>query len=112
MPVRSLTTSVLKWPTQAEVIKAVADWASSISRNDSNIRKIGYRGSYANGNWGVGSDVDLIVIVESTPHDFLTRGRGYDATGLPVPADLLVYTVEEASHVDEAMKSTVWVYEQ
>lgn len=112
MPVRSLTSSVLKWPGRDEVVQAVVRWANSLAEADQSIRKVGYRGSYANGNWGVGSDIDLIVLVESSAHDFLERGRTYDATGLPVPADLLVYTLAEAGRRAEALDSTIWVFQR
>lgn len=110
MPVRSLTSSILKWPTEREVSQAVTSWATSLGRTDPNIQKIGYRGSYADGTWGVGSDVDLVIVLESIDRDFLERGRGFDATPLPVPADALVYSSEEQNHQGRALVDTIWVY--
>jgi hypothetical protein len=57
--------------------------------------RVGYFGSYARGDWGVGSDLDLILIVENDDLSIERRSVRFDATGLPVPADLLVYTREE-----------------
>jgi hypothetical protein len=108
VPVRSLSSSVLKWPTKDEVTQALSLWAASVASRDPNIRRIGYRGSYADGTWGVGSDIDVVIVVASTTRDFLERGRDFDLTGLPVPADLLVYTAGEAVERDD-LKSTVWV---
>jgi predicted nucleotidyltransferase len=54
---------------------------------------VGYFGSYARGNWGVGSDLDIVVIVPAS-HDAWER-RAWDLSGLPVPADLLIYTQAE-----------------
>lgn len=112
MPVRSLTSSVLKWPTEREVSKAVEDWAKSLARTEPNIQRIGYRGSYANGTWGVGSDVDLVIVLETTDRDFLERGRSVDATSLPVPADVLVYSSGEEKQQGRALVNTIWVYDR
>jgi hypothetical protein len=47
------------------------------------ILQIGYFGSYARGDWGVGSDLDLIVIVESSSEPMERRAaEWYDR--LPV----------------------------
>ncbi len=66
MPVRSLSSSVLKWPYKEAVDSAVCRWAQRMAGERKGILKIGYFGSYARGDWGVGSDLDLIVIVESS----------------------------------------------
>jgi uncharacterized protein len=57
--------------------------------------RIGYFGSYARGDWGVGSDVDLVIVVEDCDRPFEQRATAWDTTQLPVPADLLVYTQGE-----------------
>lgn len=111
MPVRRLDSSVFKWPTREDVIRSVKAWASSVARSSSIVVRIGYRGSLASGNWGVGSDVDLIVVVGSTNRDFLGRARDCDVTSLPVPADLLVYTYEEIE-VSHHLGRIVWIYER
>lgn len=95
MPVRSLHSSVLKWPDRDEVHRAVVSWARLVAAEHKDVVRVGYFGSYADRTWGVGSDVDLLVIVKETEELFLERGRRFDVTGLPVPADLLLYTEEE-----------------
>jgi uncharacterized protein len=95
MPVRSLRSSVLKWPTEATVHEAVLSWAERIRRERRDVVRIGYFGSYARGDWGVGSDLDLIVVVEGSELPFDRRGVSFDKDRLPVPADLLVYTRDE-----------------
>jgi predicted nucleotidyltransferase len=52
-------------------------------------------GSYARGDWGVGSDLDLVVIVQRAEEPFERRAVHWDLSDLPVPADLVVYTAEE-----------------
>lgn len=70
-------------------------WAQEIAAQHPETVRVGYFGSYARGNWGVGSDVDLIVILASSVEPFERRAAQFDATGLPVPVDLLVYTSAE-----------------
>jgi predicted nucleotidyltransferase len=88
MPVRSLSSSVLKWPDAASVQEAVRGWAKRIAESHPGILRVGYFGSYARGDWGVGSDLD-VVIVTSVRSD--TCISGGEVAELPVPADVLVY---------------------
>ena len=95
MPVRSLNSSVIKWPDKKCVQQALQNWARGIKRKHSNVERIGYFGSYARGDWGVGSDIDLLVIVKESDLPRERRAIPFDKENLPVPADLLVYTLEE-----------------
>ena len=95
MPVRSLSSPVFKWPDAAAVDRALRSWAHRIAAERSEVRRIGYFGSYARGDWGVGSDLDVIIIVTATAAAFERRAVEWDLTGLPVPADALVYTEDE-----------------
>jgi len=118
MPVRSLRSSVLRWPDAATVGQAVRRWAAEVASKPDRDRvlRVGYFGSYARGDWGVGSDVDLVMIVESSDQPFERRAARWATTALPVPADLLVYTRDEWQAVAQrpagqrlAME-IVWVY--
>ena len=95
MPVRSLRSSVLRWPDQRKVNEAVSSWARRQAAERPGVVAAGYYGSYARNDWGVGSDVDLIVVVDAAPQPFEGRSAKWDVTGLPVPADLVVYTTGE-----------------
>ncbi len=95
MPVRSLRSSVLRWPDPATVVDAARAWAERLLAADPTVDRVGLVGSYARGDWGVGSDVDLVVIVAESPLPFERRAARLDALELPVPADLLVYTRDE-----------------
>lgn len=112
MPVRSSSSSVHTWPDAREVDRAARRWAREVAARHPDVLAIGYQGSYARGDWGVGSDLDLLVIVEgptraaeaepapaSSPpevgeeeeHTSVSRLRGsLDVTRLPVPADVIV----------------------
>ncbi len=109
MPVRSLGTAVLAWP-DASVVKAEARrWAEDIRAAEPGVVAVGYFGSYARGDWGVGSDLDLIVVVEASELPFERRAARWDATRLPVPADLLVYTRGEWETLPAPPTHVVWL---
>jgi uncharacterized protein len=95
MPVRSLHSSVLRWPDRRSVVLAVAEWAAREAPRHPGLLRLGYFGSYARGDAGVGSDLDLVAVVESSPDPFERRTLAWDLSALPVPAELLVYTRQE-----------------
>lgn len=95
MPVRSSSSSVHTWPDREAVHEAVARWAEGLAARRDDVVGVAYLGSYARGDWGPGSDVDLVVVLEEVAEPFWSRGRRFDVTGLPVPADLMVFGREE-----------------
>lgn len=85
MPVKSSNSSVLRWPDRQTIDRAIRGWAGTLGRQRSDVLRIGYFGSYARGEWGVGSDLDVIIIVEASPHRFERRSTGveYDRASHP-----------------------------
>lgn len=120
MPVKSLRSSVFKWPDADTVDQAVRAWAEQVARTHEDVWRIGYFGSYARGNWGVGSDLDLVVIVDHSDQPFERRALSLDTLQLPVPADVLVYTRtewdalarEKGRFFRTLAGETVWVYQR
>jgi nucleotidyltransferase-like protein len=119
MPVRSLHSSVLRWPDGHAVENALRAWVARVTAERAEVRRVGYFGSYARGDWGVGSDVDLIVIVAGSEDSFERRAAGWNTASLPVPADLLVYTADEwqamqrAGRLSERMtREIIWLYDR
>ena len=117
MPVRSLHSSVLKWPDRRTVDHSVRRWAAAQVCQRHDIARIGYFGSYARGDCGVGSDVDLIVVVDASAIPFEQRAREFDCMPLPVPCDLLVYTnaefvaaLRKGRFAEVLRGEIVWVY--
>lgn len=117
MPVRSLNSSVLKWRDLATVRDALRRWVEQAVRDHPDALQIGYFGSYARGDWGVGSDLDLIIVVEHSDLPFEQRSAEWDTTALPVPADVLVYTRSEWEALEPSRRFTrmlaqeaVWLY--
>lgn len=120
MPVRSSNSSALKWPDRDAVDAAVRQWAAIQRVTHPELLQVGYFGSYARGDWGVGSDLDLIAIVEHSERPFAERALDWDTLDLPVPAELLVYTEHEwdgmqqetllsIRFVDRLQRETVWL---
>ena len=95
MPVRSLNSSILKWPDLQTADQAVRRWTEKVARQHQDVVRIGYFGSYARGDWGVGSDLDMVIVVKSSDQPFEKRAAKWDVGELPVPADVLVYTERE-----------------
>ena len=82
MPVRLLNSSVMKWPSGETVHEGVCHWAENAVNERSGALRMCYFGSYARGDWGVGSDVDLIVVVREATLPFRRRSVEWDTTGL------------------------------
>ncbi|MGE5481761.1 MAG: nucleotidyltransferase domain-containing protein [Bacteroidota bacterium] len=118
MPVRSLNSSVLKWPDQQEVHEALLKWVKKAVTERPGIRAVGYFGSYARGDWGFGSDLDLIVVLADATEPFGRRQLSVDVLDLPVGVDRLVYTrgeweslIRSGSRFARTVAAeTVWVY--
>lgn len=116
MPVRSLTSPVLKWPEPQKVLQALKHWVETLVKTQSDIVQIGYFGSYARGDWGVGSDLDIILVVDRENTPFEMRSSRFDTLEIPVPVDILVYTLEEwqmnqrKKFFQTIENEAVWVY--
>jgi hypothetical protein len=118
MPVRSLTSSVLKWPDRRCVEEALQVWLTREAGRHPDLVRLGYFGSYARGDWGVGSDLDLIALVREAGEPFERRALSWDLIPLPVPAELLVYTEAEwrrlldtgSRFAETVMREAVWVH--
>jgi predicted nucleotidyltransferase len=70
------------------------------ARGTPSVVAVGYFGSYARGDWGVGSDLDLVVIFEASAEPFERRA---------VPMDLLVYTRAEWTRLASRPRDVVWL---
>lgn len=95
MPVRSSRSSVLVWPDRPSVESALRQWLVTQLPRHPEVVRLGCFGSFARGDWGTGSDLDLVAIVRPTTERFDRRANAWDLTPLPVPADLVVYTEAE-----------------
>jgi predicted nucleotidyltransferase len=67
MPVRSLTQSLLRWPEPEQVLNQVRLWAVQVAAEHPGLERVGLFGSYGRGDAGVGSDLDLLLFLQSEP---------------------------------------------
>jgi predicted nucleotidyltransferase len=120
MPVRSLNSYVFKWPDSTIVVGAFESWAADQALQRTDILGIGYFGSYAKQRNGVGSDLDILIVVEKSERPFWERALDFDTLELPVPAEILVYTrdeweaaaVETSGFLSTIRREAVWVYKR
>ncbi|MGC9398863.1 MAG: nucleotidyltransferase domain-containing protein [Anaerolineae bacterium] len=115
MPTRSLNSSVLTWPDRQEIERALQKWVHTHVLHHPEVLRVGYCGSYARGDWGVGSDLDLIILLTDTEQPVIRRARMWDTLSLPVPTDVLVYTAAEwralcQRHARIVQQPICWVY--
>jgi len=118
MPVRSLNSPVIKWPRRNQVKTSLDQWLKENVAIHPEIIKLGYFGSFAKDTWGVGSDLDLIAIIQESSIPFERRSLSWNFDALPVPTDILIYTTKEwqdlrkkgGRFVDMIEKEAVWLY--
>jgi predicted nucleotidyltransferase len=77
------------------VLQAVRAWAAERAHEHDELRRVGVFGSAARGDYGVGSDVDLVAVVTHADRPFSERSAAWPTERLPVPADFLPYTEDE-----------------
>ncbi len=115
MPVRSLNSPILKWPGIETVLTSLQIWAKRLVSEQPDVIRIGYFGSYARKDWGVGSDLDLLIVLEDSIKGAVNR---IDTTPLPVPVDLISYTESEFKRIKQEARLTaileevIWIVER
>ena len=95
MPVRSLTQSLVRWPSPEQVLSEVAAWAAAQQAENPSLQRVGVFGSYGRGTAGVGSDLDLLLVdvaADGPQHQRLLR---WPLAQLPLSCDALVLTPSE-----------------
>lgn len=102
MPVRSSTSSVLRWPDREAVIAAARRYAASLVAACPEVERVALFGSYAADRAGPGSDADILVELSASDRPIAERPLGLPPPRLPVPVDLLVMTTDEIRREREA----------
>ena len=90
---RSSNSSVLRWPERAVVDTSFRQRITVLAEEVAGIETAGYYGSYARGDWGVGSDLDVFLIVSDG--SAAERKKRWDFLTLPVPVDVMVLRSSE-----------------
>ena len=95
-------------------------WIKTEKHNHSELLAIGYFGSYARGDWGVGSDLDIVAIITDSNEPFEKRAFSWNLSELPVPTEIILYTKEEWAKlkskghrfIKTLLNETVWIFVQ
>ncbi|CAK6692228.1 hypothetical protein BBFGKLBO_01193 [Synechococcus sp. CBW1107] len=95
MPQRSSSGSVLRWPSSESVLEAAGRWAQRQAAAQPELEAVGVFGSYGRGDAGVGSDLDLLLVLRQCELPIWERLRPWDTADLPLATDLLVYSRQE-----------------
>ncbi|QPN55788.1 nucleotidyltransferase domain-containing protein [Synechococcus sp. CBW1107] len=95
MPQRSSSGSVLRWPSSESVLEAAGRWAQRQAAAQPELEGVGVFGSYGRGDAGVGSDLDLLLVLRQCELPIWERLRPWDTADLPLATDLLVYSRKE-----------------
>jgi hypothetical protein len=77
------------------VLEQAAAWAALQRSGHPELLAVGVFGSYGRGTAGVGSDLDLLLILQRCDEPIWERLRGWDTSALPLACDLLVYSLQE-----------------
>lgn len=88
-------------PDWAAVYAGLQAWASELIESDSSALGVLLYGSLARGDHAPGSDADLIVVVESSPHEPRQRAAHLAALRLPICHEVVVYTADEFRRLQE-----------
>ncbi len=91
----SSTGSVLRWPSSEAVLEQARAWAEQQAAANPDLEAVGVFGSYGRGDAGVGSDLDLLLILSRCQLPVWERLRRWDTSPLPLATDLLVYSRAE-----------------
>lgn len=92
MPQPSSNGSVLRWPSSAHVLEQAAQWARRQAAAHPELEAVGIFGSYGRGDAGVGSDLDLLLVLQQCELPIWERLRVWDTADLPLATDLLIYS--------------------
>ncbi|OHD62948.1 MAG: hypothetical protein A2176_04885 [Spirochaetes bacterium RBG_13_51_14] len=95
MPVKSLNSAVLKWPEREATLEKARYWAETVGSRDASVVSIRCYGSIADGRWGTGSDLDVLIEVDRSDKPFDKRSLDFTLPDCGVPVDMVVYTSSE-----------------
>lgn len=84
MPVSSPPGSVLRWPSAADVLREAGCWAEQQRQGQPQLLVVGIFGSYGRGDAGVGSDLDLLLILQECSEPIWDRLRRLSSAPLRI----------------------------
>ena len=115
MPRRSLSTVVVKSVDEGAVRHAMNAYAARLLASHPTIDEIVVFGSFEQGTWAPGSDLDVFIVLSSADRPVHERVAQLLPGAFPVGIDLFPFTVEEVSErlpspLLDAVASSRWRY--
>jgi predicted nucleotidyltransferase len=119
MPNTSSDSVKKKSVPKDNVITELKRWARKITIKKPEIKKMGYFGSYARGDYTPASDLDILVIINKSDKVFFKRADDYVVDDISVGCELFVFSeceinerVKQYKHgwIDTILKEVIWVY--
>lgn len=95
MQKHSLNSVKVIFANQANVKKQIQESIRQLIKRNPEIKKVILFGSYATGNYGPRSDVDILFILDSSDQPFLDRIPHYIPDDLSFSVDVFPYTASE-----------------
>ncbi len=120
MTLNSSTSSTSDWPEPEVLHEELERWGETTAESESRVLRVGYVHSDDQTGGGVGSHLDLVLVMEEFDLPPAERVGMWDLGAVPVPAQTLVYTQEEwdelmetETPLSEKLKDgVVWVFER
>ena len=110
-----MTSVVVKSLDEAAIRRAMDAWAERLLAARPEVQEIVVFGSFAEGNWAPGSDLDVFVRLESSSKPVRERISSLLPDSFPIGVDLFPFTDAEiaerqGSPVLEAVRRSRWRY--
>ena len=114
---RSLSSVVIKSIDEARVRRAVDRYAEHLFATHPEVEQIVVFGSFANGTYAPGSDVDLFIVLSDSDKSFRDRVAEFLPGAFPVGVDIFPHTRDEIAAIDSspilrAIGESSWRYDR
>ena len=110
-----MDTVVVKSVDERAVRRAMDGWAEALLASRPEIEEIVVFGSFAEGTWAPGSDLDVLIRLHSADRSVRERISELMPARFPVPVDLFPFTTQElaeraGSPIVAAAQRSRWRY--
>jgi predicted nucleotidyltransferase len=100
---------------EEQVRRSMTELASRLFRDHPELEEIVVFGSFEQGNYAPGSDLDVLLVLTDSPRPIRDRHALYLPDAFPVPLDLFPFTraelaVRDPSPIIEAARRSRWRY--
>ena len=110
-----MSSVVIKWVDAAAVRRAVDDYAARLLATRDDVEEVVVFGSFANGTFAPGSDVDIFIVLTASDKAVRDRVPAFLPDAFPVGVDVFPYTRQEMARLApspllDAVNASSWRY--